>query len=130
LAPPFFDLAWCIDPDFEVILPSRLPELVEGVANYTAKAVIPWYLKWKSLLGSRQVELLEPDPFEPLLLCFERGGRPFLHHGFLEIDFGAFPYGYGQWPDRFAERPATPLSEIDLTSIDTRTNARIGNTTQ
>jgi len=28
----------------------------------------------------------EPDPFSPLLKCFERGGRPHQHHGFLHIE--------------------------------------------
>jgi hypothetical protein len=124
--PPFFDLAWCLESTFAPPFPENAREIIGRSKNYIAKSIFWWFLKWEALRDDRQVELRELDPFEPLVLCFERGGRPFRHHGFLHIEHSlSFTYGYGFWPDKFAEKQATPLSELDLANSDQQVNARM-----
>lgn len=121
-SPPFFDLAECIAPDRTP--PS--PHDVGMVTNTIAKRTLPWMYRWYWLLETeRSIELKELDPFEPLLLCFQRGGRPHNHHGFLHIEHSiSFPFGYGQWPESFSKKTSTPLFEIDLPQLDAELQER------
>lgn len=124
-SPPFFDLAACLAPGFVGPQDDRCAEINQRAKSYIAKRVIPWFLKWESLQDDREVELVEPDPFEPLILCFERSGRPFYHHGFVHIEHSlSFEYGYTAWPQSFWDKQATDLSTLDLSQIDEVVNSR------
>lgn len=127
VSPPFFDLAGCLAPEFSgPYSENAAAEIVRSAKNYIAKRIIPWFLKWQSLREDREIEFLEPDPFEPLVLCFERGGRPFHHHGFMHIQHSmSFEYGYSAWPKSFWDKPATNVCDLNLSGIDLEVNSRL-----
>ncbi len=116
----FFDLAGCLDPK------CGTPEYSNpNIENWIALRVIPWILKWESLQEKTAVKIIEPDPFEPFLLCLERGGRPFTEHGFLHIEHStSFPYGYGQWPDQFLIRTPADITDRWLDELDHKFSAK------
>lgn len=114
---PFYNIAECQAPG---LCPSSEFD-IGTISNSIARTTLPWMHQWYWLLDTQgEIELKEPDPFEPLLLCFVRGGRPYHHDGFLHIEHSiSFAYGYGKWLATFSEMIPTPLDEIDLLKIDT-----------
>lgn len=118
----FFDLAGCLYPHQDT-LPYANPRINNGMA----RRVIPWFLKWEAVREFSEFEMREPDPFEPVLWCFERGGRPHTHHGFLHIEHSlSFAYGYGQWPSAFSSREPTKIADLNLDQVDRDFAARLG----
>ena len=87
---PFFDIAELIAPD--VHPPQELADQLEVLINER----IGWpavqtscraALRWAALLDSgHPIPSGLPDPYEPLLLMFERGGGFITEHGFIELD--------------------------------------------
>ncbi|ONI73688.1 hypothetical protein BWI15_09640 [Kribbella sp. ALI-6-A] len=55
------------------------------------------------------------DPYEPLLLMFERSGGYLQYNGFLELGYGAFPVG--KLAER-AELEPLPIDEPTLDALD------------
>lgn len=123
---PFFDIAACFDkslaaPDFTV------PTIPNHFCHYLVSNVLPWFLKWQTLADKQPLPANELDPFEPLVLCFVRGGRPYNYKGFMHVEHCAsFAFGYGQWPAKFCAESSTAISDIDLDEFDRKFNARLG----
>jgi hypothetical protein len=85
-------------------------------------------LRWYSMLDSGFDNCPEPDPFAPLLTCFERGGRPHQHHGFLHIEHSiSFNYGYGEdaWPAGFARHAPLDITDAMLENWDVECRRRL-----
>jgi hypothetical protein len=87
---PFFDIAALIAPGLEP--PRELAEeletlLYERVGWPTVQTCCRAALRWAALLDSgRPIPVGLPDPYEPLLLVFERGGEFYIEHVFIELD--------------------------------------------
>ena len=78
-------------------------------------------LSWYALLDSGYDCFLEPDPFAPLLYCYQRGGRPHQHHGFLHIEHSiSFNYAYGSdaWPNGFLRQNPQDITDELLAAWD------------
>ncbi|MBD2770055.1 hypothetical protein IC235_19375 [Hymenobacter sp. BT664] len=94
---PFFDVAAQID--FSL----RLDEAkVEALKRYlapfpvsrTIRRMCEWFVHWAVVKNSPQVtKTALPDPYEPLILLYERGGDFYLEQGFFHFPVGCFPRG-------------------------------------
>ena len=58
------------------------------------------------------------DPFEPLLLMFERGGAYITEAGF--IDLGGSSILRKTWRDHLSSAPVTTLEPANLDALDAR----------
>jgi hypothetical protein len=116
---PFFDLALYVNPNVRAD-----PEVVEDAVQRAAKGgwnaqqVVPFMLHWAAVRaapGFAPPEGLE-DPFEPLLLLFERDGGFHTSNGYAEMEYLSVPIA--KWRER-AARPAMPsLDPAALDEID------------
>ncbi|MFE6769822.1 hypothetical protein ACFVFD_12705 [Streptomyces fimicarius] len=117
---PFIDFAHAVDhsvtPDPE--LASRLDNFLAEYASAPLTGKICHYaLNWYSLSDeaiSRFPDL--PDPFEPLIAIFERGGGFWIENGF--IDFVAHRVRLTDWGQHLDRQPLASLSTEYLDSLD------------
>ena len=117
---PFFDIAGLWAP--EVHSPPELAAQLEALIDNR----IRWYddaracraaLRWAAVLDARiplpsQLE----DPYESLLLIFERGGGFLTEHGF--IDLGGSSVLQKTWRDHLTAQPVTSLDQATLDALD------------
>ena len=104
-----------------------MPKIPNHFSHYLISHVVPWYLKWQAMTEQHGLPSSELDPFEPLILCFQRGGRPYRYKGFMHIEhLSSFAFGYGQWPIEFASQPVTKTTDLDLDDLDLQFNAARG----
>ncbi len=117
---PFFDIAGRWVP--EVTAPHELSDQLEALIGER----IRWYedavacraaLRWAALLdaGIPLPSELE-DPFEPLLLMFERGGGFTTEAGF--IDLGGSSVLQKAWRDHLTLHPVVSLDQATLDALD------------
>ncbi|MEV6597689.1 hypothetical protein AB0M36_12570 [Actinoplanes sp. NPDC051346] len=117
---PFFDLALCIDPgvraDQEVV--DRVIETVRSGASNAITQVAPFILHWAALRATPGIDVPPDldDPFEPLILLFERDGGFHIEKGSVELEYLSMPMRI--WRN-FADRPPMPsFAAADLDEID------------
>jgi hypothetical protein len=117
---PFFDIAGLVEPGLHA--PPELAEQLEIMIHdrigwpslrVTCRAA----LRWAALLdtGIPVPPHLE-DPFEPLLLMFERGGGFITEHGFIDLGASAVPQK--TWRDHLAPHPIISLDQAALDALD------------
>ncbi|MFH9658963.1 hypothetical protein ACH4NF_14665 [Streptomyces sp. NPDC017248] len=114
---PFFDVAALVEPSV------RADELTVEQVVAGASALQPvvgdtcaWALHLAALRDA-DVRLPElPDPFEPLVRMYERGGAFLLDGtGFVQVDAAAVPLM--TCDQRFAQ-PELPMTDADLDALD------------
>ncbi|MEU8462798.1 hypothetical protein [Streptomyces sp. NPDC029003] len=114
---PFFDLARYVDPSVrpDSELAAELDAfLAEHSSSLLTGRICRAALNWASLSPEALAGFGDlPDPFEPLLLVFERSGAFWIENGF--IDFVASRVRLGSWEDHVA---AAPLLSLDRAALD------------
>ena len=106
---PFFDIAASVDPSPpEVQLPDDLEAI--GLAP-RVRDTIRWMLTWAASPARAQAEL--PDPYEPLLLFFERGGGFTVENRMVDVDSAGIPLR-----DRQRYLRDEPFVDLDRAALD------------
>lgn len=115
---PFFDVAAHLDSvdadetKVKVLKThfTQTPFYVAGIIEKTCK----WFLEWDSVKNSPKVnEFTLPEPYEPLILMYERGGIFSTEHGFFDFTVGSFPRGKRQQYEQIM-----PLLKLDARTLD------------
>jgi hypothetical protein len=117
---PFFDIAGLLAPEVHSPpeIAAKLETLIRNRVGWPSVDIsCRAALRWAALLdaGIPVPPQLE-DPFEPLLLMFERGGGFTTEHGF--IDLGGSSVLRKTWRDHLAPHPVTSLDEATLDALD------------
>lgn len=109
---PFFDIAEAIDPaaraDAELV--ARTVETLPRHASLTCTYALHF-----AELATRSPAAVSdlPDPFEPLILMYERGGDFVIHHAHIEVDLAILPNRpLADYAD------AEPFTTLDAPSLD------------
>ena len=124
---PFFDIAQCVHPTIradQAVVDAVLQAVKSGTRNGITR-VAPFFLHWAALRATPAV-LLPPgleDPFEPLILLFERGGGFHTEHGEVNLEYLAAPMR--GWRERIDAPPLPSFAPEALDEID-----RTGSTAQ
>lgn len=129
---PFFDIAAHLAPDVSV--PDELASQLEALIS----AGIGWpsvadscrnALRWAAVLdaGTPVPKHLE-DPFEPLLLLFERGGGWTTEHGLIELYGSAV--SRRTWQDNLTTERVVTLDEAKLDALDQKSRPAAGKQTE
>lgn len=117
---PFFDIAARVDP--AVRAPS---ELVEELADFTSENVpafksrklCEFAVQWAALDDAApDTARRHVDPFEPLLLLFERGGVFVVENGV--VDFATLRVPIGTCQSHLSPEPVTGLAPEELDVLD------------
>ncbi|HEX3789911.1 MAG TPA: hypothetical protein VHW44_18735 [Pseudonocardiaceae bacterium] len=117
---PFFDVVASLAP--EVRTPegaaAELETLISTRIGWPSVAASARYaLRWAAVLDAGvHVPSTLADPFEPLLLLFERGGGYTTEHGF--VDLGGASVRLLSWPDHLADEPVVSLDPAELAGLD------------
>ncbi|MFI8459441.1 hypothetical protein [Kitasatospora sp. NPDC085464] len=120
---PFFDLAAIVAPGIRAdqALVAAIEDFVEDASNsWHAVEASTAAVQWASLHDAPGLSLSPlPDPFEPLLRLFERGGAAFsFADGF--IDFGILMVRRGNWRSHLSPSPVVELDDDTLDALDER----------
>lgn len=117
---PFFDIASHIDPTTRAD-----PGLVDRLKKFMSAQVV-WSpvrktciesLHWAALQSKSNVRMPDlEDPFEPLIMMYERGGGFTTEHGF--IDVGLASVRRKTWRDHLTSKPITSLDSAVLDALD------------
>jgi hypothetical protein len=117
---PFFDIALCVNPGIRAddeVVDTVLHKVASGTRNAITR-VAPFILHWSAFRAAPGVTVppeLE-DPFEPLILLFERDGGFHTENGEVNLEYLAAPMR--GWR-AFASRPPMPsFAPDDLDEID------------
>lgn len=114
---PFFDIAQFAAPDVHV--PDDLAERLEGLIS----AGIGWpavgtccraSLHWAAVLDAGAPPSSLEDPFEPLMLFFDRGGGFTIETGFVEVGAGAVRLR--TWQEHLKPEPV--VKELSAAALD------------
>jgi hypothetical protein len=117
---PFFDLALCVNPNVradQAVVDDVLRAVADGTRNAITR-VAPFILHWAALRAEPGVAIppeLE-DPFEPLILLFERGGGFHTENGEVNLEYLSAPMR--GWRDRANAAPMPSFSPEALDAID------------
>ncbi|MEU9047090.1 hypothetical protein AB0D63_36400 [Kitasatospora sp. NPDC048343] len=125
---PFFDLAEIVNPAIRAD-----PAVIADIEDFIDDACGSSYamdggaaaVQWVALTSAPGVQLPPlPDPFEPLLRLFERGGAGFsIANGF--IDFILIMVPRGNWRMHLSPTPVVELTDEALDSLDERKQAEL-----
>lgn len=116
---PFFDIAACVESSIRV-----QPELIDGLskeldergAELDVIYLVPHIVNWTALRATPGVRLPDlEDPFEPLMLMFERGGGFHMEQG---VNLEWITVSLRGWRDRLNEQPMASLDPEALDKID------------
>jgi hypothetical protein len=121
--------AWPFADFADYLAPAQSPpkEISERLENKLAavsinlwmKKTCLWALKWASLDESvRRSRADLPDPFEPLLMFYERGGRFYQEHGYIYIEHVGIPAGIKGWQTFVRFEPVVSLDSETLDRLD------------
>jgi hypothetical protein len=121
---PFFDIAGHVDPSVHV--PADQAKDLEGLIDRgigwdSVKTASRAALRWAALLDANSPlpSGLE-DPFEPLLLMFDRGGGWTIEAGFIDVDGAALRQQ--TWLDHLTTKPAVTVGQAALEALDAKTS--------
>jgi hypothetical protein len=119
---PFFDIADHLAPavhtpedeakDLEVLIHNHIGW---PTVDQTARAILRW-----AALKDSEVPLPPgmDDPYEPLLLMFDRGGAWTTEAGFIDVDGAALRQQ--TWLDHLTTNPAVALDQPTLNALDAK----------
>ncbi|GAA3001120.1 hypothetical protein GCM10020229_11720 [Kitasatospora albolonga] len=117
---PFFDIAGLVHPEGEIEpeLTTKLEELIEEkVPGVTAPDACRSAVRWASLPEAEQLRFPQlPDPFEPLIRMFERGGGVSLENGM--VDFVTTRVRIRDWQSNIASEPVVSMDDAALDALD------------
>ncbi|MFJ9842337.1 hypothetical protein ACIRYZ_17995 [Kitasatospora sp. NPDC101155] len=130
---PFIDLAKIVNPDVRAdhAVIADIEGFIDDACGWSyavdsgAAAV-----QWAALTSTPGVELRPlPDPFEPELRLYERGGSGFFSaNGFL--DFGPIMVPRGNWRMHLSPTPVVELDTQALDAVDAEAWARFNRAKQ
>lgn len=113
------DASVTVDPALDEALDTYLGENIGWPGTERA---CRYAVRFAALRETPGVELPDlPDPFEPLLLLWERGGEVVLDE-LGGAYFGAAYVGARTWAERVSEKPVVSLDPAVLDGIDTQTS--------
>lgn len=129
---PFFDIAAIavgVDPSqradnaqIEALRDyfSATPFYVVGIIEKTCE----WFLHWQVVKNQEKVRKFNlPDPYEPLILLYERGGIFSTEHGFFNFTAASFPRG--TWTQHDRDLPVVELESAALDRLDGYSGDRV-----
>jgi hypothetical protein len=119
---PFYDISEYAAPGVAVSdeLSARLEELIHARVGWPGVAVAcRAALHWAAVLDAEARPDGGEDPYEPLLLFFERGGGFTTESGFIEVCGGSVLRG--TWHDHIDAEPVD-ISPASLDAFDAHTN--------
>lgn len=117
---PFFDIAVHVNPivraDDELV--EQLEKLIAARIGWPAvQQTCRAALHWAELAGRSDVRRPDlADPFEPLLMMYERGGGFVGEHGSVEV--GLVSVRLRTWQDNLNPRPVVELHPAVLDALD------------
>jgi hypothetical protein len=117
---PFFDIAACVDPAIRAD-PAAIDQLTQianqGGANWGVAHVLPFIVHWSALRATPGIVLPGlKDPFEPLILLFERDGGYHMEQGGVNLEW--MTMRVSGWRDRAADQPMASFDPQLLDQID------------
>ncbi|TXS75902.1 hypothetical protein [Streptomyces sp. sk2.1] len=116
---PFFDLAEHVDAAARIPdgIAAELDEVLRGVGPSSVRTTCRAAVRWAVLrTGSPAGPLPDlPDPYEPLLALYERGGGFFVEEF---IDLGGAMVRFGTVESNLAARPFLTLAPATLDALD------------
>jgi hypothetical protein len=121
---PFFNVAGFVDPEVraEPGVVKQLETALQPFSLWPAiKMTCIWYLHWQAFRRDRAEDVAGanlPDPFEPLIRFYERGGRFFTEHGFINIDVVGIPAQVRGWQAYDSPAPFVALEDSVLDHLD------------
>jgi hypothetical protein len=121
---PFFDIAAHVDPSIQV--PADQAKELETLIYHdigwpSVDGLTRAALRWAALkdAGIPTPSGLE-DPYEPILLMFDRGGAWTIEAGFIDVDGAALRRK--TWRDHLSTEPITALDPATLDAVDKAVN--------
>lgn len=115
---PFFDIAACVDPAVRAD-PQVIDDLLDEVdGGWDVDQVIPFILHWAALRATPAIDVPAglADPFEPLLLLFERDGGFHTENGEVNLEYLAVPMR--GWRESAGNAPMLSFAPDVLDEID------------
>ncbi|MFI5897397.1 hypothetical protein ACIA5D_45630 [Actinoplanes sp. NPDC051513] len=116
---PFYDIAACVDPSIRAS-EGAVDDVLDKVAagGRSIARIAPFLLNWAALRATPGIDLpgeLE-DPFEPLILLFERGGGFHTENGQVNLEWKSVRMA--GWRDRANDAPMGSFATDVLDEID------------
>ncbi|MCX5109214.1 hypothetical protein OOK13_11855 [Streptomyces sp. NBC_00378] len=116
---PFFDIAEHVAPEVRTPpdVAAELEEVLTGLAPASLRKTCRGAVRWAVLgsAGDRSPQGLPDDPYEPLLLMYERGGGYFVEE-FLDLNGAMLRLGTVE--SNLSARPFRTLAPAILDALD------------
>ncbi|MFI0220139.1 hypothetical protein [Streptomyces lydicus] len=115
---PFFDIVEHVDANFQTPpdIAAEMEEILAGLAPTSVKRTCRAAIRWVALRDTRDDPPAElPDPYEPLLLMYERGGGYFLEE---YLDLNGVMIRLGNVASNASATPFVTLAPATLDALD------------
>jgi hypothetical protein len=84
---------------------------------YHPRRILPWYLQWAAIEGRDEVRAYGlPEPYEPAIVMYERGGDFHVENGMYRFHAASFPLG--TLASHLGRPPLARLDEETLAAAD------------
>ncbi len=117
---PFFDVAAQLNPSLradEAKVEVLKRHLKQFCLSRPIKRTCKWFVHWAIVKNKPEVTKFGlPDPYDPLIVMYERGGDFYMEHGFFHFCVGCFPIG--NWSQYNSLSPNIVLDEQVLDQLD------------
>ncbi len=117
---PFFDIAAHIAPEVQVPqhLAQQLEDLISARVGWPSVArACRAALHWAALTDAKTpLKYGLDDPYEPLVLLFERGGGFTTEHGFIDLHGASIPRR--TWQNHLVAEPIVAFTQSALDALD------------
>ncbi|MFE6775661.1 hypothetical protein [Streptomyces sp. NPDC057702] len=118
---PYTDLVRLFSPEKHAEGSGSVEQIVREISDRGAQLRVEYLcrsaLHWARVKNSHDVINEDlPDPFEPLLMLFERGGGFVVENGVADFEF--IHVRLGRWQDHVARTSVTSLDESALRELD------------
>ncbi|APR75678.1 Hypothetical protein A7982_01024 [Minicystis rosea] len=119
---PFFSVAEAIAAGTESVRAILAQPEVASIESAVGKLpnqphfICTWYVRWSAIEALEEVRAFDlPEPYEPALLIFERGGLFHIEQRMFQFFAASFPMGTVA---RHLDRPALALDDATLARED------------
>lgn len=122
---PFFDVATHICPEL-IVSETDISLLVNHLNQFSLKTYVKqtciWYLHWTICQNSSISNMPKlPEPYEPLIMMYERGERFYTEHGFIYLSQTNLSVSRQHWQGYISQTPKVRLESDFLNEIDSLT---------
>jgi hypothetical protein len=121
---PFYDIPFYIAPSTRVEKELVEIKILKRYLTPLMFNICEWYLHWTLISETSSVRVYNlPEPYEPLIKLFERGGALSIENGYIDVGSASIYFLSDFWKNYDRDEVFVNLDTSELDIIDSKYNS-------